>query len=169
MPADASARKFARRERCSGISECKKFTTAGRVWVPTPPLGVCLLPPATKLGQGYIFTGVCHSVNRGGVCSWGCVAPQEQTPPGSRHPPEQTSTWEQTPPGSRHPLRADTPLLEQTPPGADTPRSRHPPRSRPPQRQTPPPPRETPLLGPGPQPRGKLRGDQVQAHSQGGN
>ena len=23
------------------------------------------LPPATKLGQGYIFTGVCHSVNRG--------------------------------------------------------------------------------------------------------
>ena len=25
-----------------------------------------LLPPATKLGQGYVFTGVCHSVNRGG-------------------------------------------------------------------------------------------------------
>ena len=24
-----------------------------------------LLPPATKLGQGYIFTGICHSVNRG--------------------------------------------------------------------------------------------------------
>ena len=24
-----------------------------------------LLPPATKLGQGYIFTGVCDSVNRG--------------------------------------------------------------------------------------------------------
>ena len=23
------------------------------------------LPPATKLGQGYIFTGVCDSVNRG--------------------------------------------------------------------------------------------------------
>ena len=28
-----------------------------------------LLPPAKKLGQGYIFTGVCHSVNRGGVLS----------------------------------------------------------------------------------------------------
>ena len=34
------------------------------------------LPPATKLGQGYIFTGVCHSVNRGGVWSWGgCLLP----------------------------------------------------------------------------------------------
>ena len=29
-----------------------------------------LLPPATKLGQGYIFTGVCDSVHRGGMC--GC-------------------------------------------------------------------------------------------------
>ena len=36
------------------------------------------LPPATKLGQGYISTGVCHTVNReggsgpgGDVCSWG--------------------------------------------------------------------------------------------------
>ena len=26
------------------------------------------LPPATKLGQGYIFTGVCDSVHRGRVC-----------------------------------------------------------------------------------------------------
>ena len=43
--------------------------------------GVLFLPPATKLGQGYIFTGVCDSVNRGclvlggvpglgGVCAW---------------------------------------------------------------------------------------------------
>ena len=37
-----------------------------------------LLPPATKLGQGYIFTGVCDSAHGGGVpgpgggsCSWG--------------------------------------------------------------------------------------------------
>ena len=35
---------------------------------------VCSLPPATKLGQGYIFTGVCDSVNGGGgVCSQGCL------------------------------------------------------------------------------------------------
>ena len=28
------------------------------------------LPPATKLGQGYIFTGVCDSVHRGGGHAW---------------------------------------------------------------------------------------------------
>ena len=31
----------------------------------TEPLA--FLPPATKLGQGHIFTGFCHSVNGGGV------------------------------------------------------------------------------------------------------
>ena len=30
-----------------------------------PIWGNCLLPPATKLGQGYIFTGMCDSVHRG--------------------------------------------------------------------------------------------------------
>ena len=29
---------------------------------------VKLLPPATKLGQGYIFTGICDSVQAG--CAW---------------------------------------------------------------------------------------------------
>ena len=64
-----------------------------------------LLPPATKLGQGYVFTGVCDSVHRGGICLSACW---NTTPPGSRHPPEQTPPW------SRHPL------------GTDTPQSRHP-------------------------------------------
>ena len=37
------------------------------------------LPPATKLGQGYVFTPVCDSVHRGvpgpggSVCSGGCL------------------------------------------------------------------------------------------------
>ena len=31
-----------------------------------------LLPPATKLRQGYVFTRVCDSVH-GGVCSGGCL------------------------------------------------------------------------------------------------
>ena len=73
------------------------------------------LPPATKLGQGYVFTGVCDSVN-GGVPHTPLPYPWEQTPP----------PREQTPPGP------DT-SQEQTPPGPDTPRG-----SRPPREQTPP-------------------------------
>ena len=74
------------------------------------------LPAATKLGQDNIFTGVCLSTGRRGVClsaCWDIPLPPEQTPPsGSRHPPR-----------SRPPLGADTPppweqtpSLEQTPP-----------------------------------------------------
>ena len=33
------------------------------------------LPPATKLGQGYIFTGVCDSVHRGVPAPGGCLVP----------------------------------------------------------------------------------------------
>ena len=40
-----------------------------------------LLPPATKLGQGYIFTGVCYSVNRG-ICSGRCLLPGGVSAPG---------------------------------------------------------------------------------------
>ena len=79
-----------------------------------------------SLGQGYIFTGICHSVNRG-VCLSAC--------------------W-------------DTPLQGDPTPG------------RLPLQGDPLPSRETPLQGdppPGPHPGGKLRGDQIQAHTQGGN
>ena len=31
------------------------------------------LPPATKLGQGYIFTGVCDSVHGGVTAPGGCL------------------------------------------------------------------------------------------------
>ena len=68
-------------------------------------IGLVLLPPATKLGQGYIFTGVCHSVNGGGSASVhaGIPTPLEQTPPRSRHPPEQTPPGTmQPPPGTEH-------------------------------------------------------------------
>ena len=86
----------------------------------SPPLifPLTLLPPATKLGQGYVFTGVCHSVNRGvgGVYLSACW---DTHPPRSRHAPLGADTLT--------PLGADTPP-EQTPPGVDTPqRSRHPP------------------------------------------
>ena len=39
-------------------------------WV-TSLVTIPFLPPATKLGQGYIFTGVCDSVYRGCTCSQG--------------------------------------------------------------------------------------------------
>ena len=54
---------------------------------------VALLPPATKLGQGYVFTRVCDSVQGGCLpqCMLGYTPPEQTPPPGSRHP-------EQTPP-----------------------------------------------------------------------
>ena len=58
-----------------------------------------LLPPATKLGQGYVFTRVCDSVHRGGVpqCMLGYTPPGADTPPGedprgSKPPCEQQPT-----------------------------------------------------------------------------
>ena len=46
-------------------------------------------------GQGYIFTGICHSVYWGGV--WD-TTPRDQTP-----------SWDQTPPGPDYPLGPDPP------------------------------------------------------------
>ena len=89
-----------------------------------------LLPPATKLGQGYIFTGVCDSVKReGGSASVhaGIPPPPPADPPWEQTPPSRPP-WEQTPPRTRHPPGADTP--QQTPPGADTPQDQAPPGSR---------------------------------------
>ena len=91
-----------------------------------------LLPAATKLGQGNVFTGVCDSVHRGGSLAGrtpsGKETPLEQTPPRARLP----APWDQIPPG------ADM----QTPPCDQTPRSRpplgpDPPGSRPPWDHTP--------------------------------
>ena len=72
-----------------------------------------LLLPATKLGQGNVFTGVCDSVNRGSASVHAGIAdpPEAGTPPGSR------------PPGSRHLPPTGTPR-------ADTPHSIHTPRHR---------------------------------------
>ena len=88
-----------------------------------------LLPAATKLGQGNIFTSVCQEFcpqGGEGVCLSACwdTPPWEQT-----LPPEQTSPppSRHSLPQSRHPPGADTPL-EQTPPREQTapPQSRHP-------------------------------------------
>ena len=60
------------------------------------------LPPATKLGQGYIFTGDCDSVHRGFCLStrWDTTPRPGRHPPGTRqappgpgsHPPDQAGT-----------------------------------------------------------------------------
>ena len=73
-----------------------------------------LLPPATKLGQGNIFTGVCDSVNRGGSASVHAGIPQ---PPcsGTMHP------WDHAPPPQDH---APLPPGTMHPPGPCTPSRR---------------------------------------------
>ena len=73
-----------------------------------------LLPAATKLGQGNIFTSVCQEFCPQG----GRVSPSVHAgiPPRTRHPP-----WDQAhhPPQTRHPPRT------RHPPGADPPETRH--------------------------------------------
>ena len=62
--------KFCRRDQCEWANGIY-----GHKWV------IALLPPATKLRQGYIFTGMCDSVHRGGGAwsggAWpgGCMVP----------------------------------------------------------------------------------------------
>ena len=59
-----------------------------------------------KLGQGYVFTGVCDSVHMG-VClstCWDTTPPKDQAPTWEQTPPEQT-------PRSRPPPGVDTPQL----------------------------------------------------------
>ena len=69
------------------------------------------LPPATKLGQGYVFTRMCDSVHRGEYLT--------RYPPGSRYTPwtRYTPRTRYTPPDQVHPL----PRTRNTPPGPGTP------------------------------------------------
>ena len=108
---------------------------------------VTLLPAATKLGQGNIFTSVCQEFcPRGGgegVCLSACWDTPSTPPPDQpgRPPPDQADPpgTRQTPPRSRRPPRTrQTPLDQADPPTplgagdsprdqADPPRSRRPP------------------------------------------
>ena len=122
----------------------------------------CTLITARKrtLGQGYIFTGVCHAVNRGGLpqCMLGYPLPKiPPLPPPIRLPPRR--------PPKETPCQGD-PLPRRPPPRRSPPR-------RPPSKETPlqgdpllqgdHPPRYPP---PGPH-LGEIEGDQVQAHTKG--
>ena len=93
--------------------------------------------PQRSCGQGYVFTRVCDSVNRGGVSG-------EPPPPDKADPP---GTKENPPPalGPGRPPRdqGEPPRTRQTPPG---------PRRNPPQDQA-----DPPALGPGRPPYGPGR------------
>ena len=87
---------------------------------------IVYLPPATKLGQGNVFTGVCDSVHGGGggslpQCMLGYrpsdQPPRPQADPSGADPPEQTPSRADTP-RSRHPLES---RHHHPTPGADTP------------------------------------------------
>ena len=80
------------------------------------PFSSQLLPSATKLGQGYVFTDICYSVNEGGVpdTPWDL----EETPP-----------WdlEETPPQDQvHPQVRYTPQTRYTPRTRCTPQDQAP-------------------------------------------
>ena len=78
---------------------------------------ILLLPPATKLGQGYVFTGFCDSVHSGGVPDQ--VHPQVHPPIPSTPPrPETPPRTRYTPPPRPgiHPGTRYTPLVPGTPP-----------------------------------------------------
>ena len=82
---------------------------------PTPDWGTnLLLRPQRSCDQGYVFTRVCDSVNRWGVCLSACW----NTTPGSRHTPQrrppETSPGADTPPGSRHPHQSRQSPQQQT-------------------------------------------------------
>ena len=100
-------------------------------------LSSTLLPAATKLGQGNIFTSVCQEFcPQGGGCLPQCML--VYTPPGAETPgTRQTLRTRQTPPRTRQtpPPGADPPgpgrqppQTRLTPPGPSTPPDQVPPR-----------------------------------------
>ena len=150
--------------------------------------------PQRSCGQGYVFTRVCDPVHKGESASVhaGILPPvppeggmPQRRPPRRRHPSRRRHPPKKETPRSRHPKKEtpqkEAPHCQGDPPEGGNPLPRRPQRRRhPPKRRHPLPRRHSHL--PGPHPRGKLRGirsrpttkgeiegDQVQAHTRGGN
>ena len=89
------------------------------------------LPPATKLGQGYVFTGVCDSVHRGEYLTrytpGPVTPPRPGTPPGPGTParPGTSPSGPGTPPVTKH-----TPPRDQVHPQTRYPPDQVPPGTR---------------------------------------
>ena len=85
------------------------------LWLLVHSCASFLVPPTTKLGQGYVFTRVCDSVDLGGVCSIACWDTQlpprtlKQAPPWG---PEAGTPRDQR----KTPRDEDTPLRPGTSP-----------------------------------------------------
>ena len=78
------------------------------------------LPAATKLGQGYIFTGVCDSNHRG-VCLSACWDTTHPLPSGTRQAPQ----TRQAPGPGRHPGQTRQAPLPPGPGRHTPPRAEH--------------------------------------------
>ena len=108
--------------------------------------------PQRSCDQVYVFTRVCDSVHRGGLLG---RPPKKEAQSQGDPPPEGGTPLPRRPrQEGGTPLAKETPLPRR-PPKKETPSCQgDPPRRRPPSRPT---------------PKGEIEGDQIQAHTQGGN
>ena len=120
--------------------------------------------PQRSCGQGNSFTPICHSDHGGGLpqCMLGYPLPRRsplpRRPPAKETPLPRRPPCQGDPPAKRPPCQGDPPAKR--PPCQETPLPR-----RPPSKETPPP-RRPPSR---PTSKGEIEGDQIQAHTQGGN
>ena len=76
--------------------------------------GICTARKRS-LGQGYIFTGVCHSVNEGGSASVHAgIPPARENPLPRRHTCQEDTPFPSLP--RRPPYQGDTPAKKTPPP-----------------------------------------------------
>ena len=71
-----------------------------------------MLPAATKLGQGNVFTGVCDSVHMGGLQQGeppSRETPRQGEPPGKETPRQGEPPWQGDPPGRETPRQGESP------------------------------------------------------------
>ena len=122
-----------------------------------------------SLGQGYIFTCICHSVNRGDLpqCMLGYTpSPCQVDPPAKETPPAKKTPLSRRPLCQGDPSAKETPLRRR-PPNKETPLAKETPA-----KHIPPPPGPHPGgnwggSGPGPHPRGNSGGSGPDQHPSG--